>query len=208
MVGRVSAEQPCFASGFALLSLGAMGPRRTAILALVILAIAAAILLAFGRNPICTCGSIDLWVGARDSPRTSQMLADWYSLSHIVHGLLFYAALWMVARRWPVEWRFVAALAVEAAWEVTENTPFVLDRYRATTAALGYTGDSVINSLSDIAMMALGFLAARKLPVWASIVLLVALELVPLFVIRDNLALNVWTLLAPNAAIQAWQAGG
>ena len=207
MVARVSAEQPCFASGFALLSLGAMGPRRTAILALVILAIAAAILLAMGRNPICTCGTVELWVGSRDSPRTSQMLADWYSFSHIVHGLLFYAALWLAARRWPVEWRFVIALFIEAAWEVAENTPMVIDRYRATTAALGYTGDSVLNSLSDIAMMALGFAIARKLPVWTSIALLIALEVIPLFAIRDNLTLNVIGLIAPNEALQAWQAG-
>jgi hypothetical protein len=133
------------------------------------------------------------------------MLLDWYSLSHVVHGLLFYAALWLVTRRSPVEWRFLAALLVEASWEVIENTPFVIDRYRATTAALGYTGDSVLNSLSDILMMTLGFLAARKLPVRASIVLLIVLELVPLFVIRDNLTLNIWTLLAPNKAVQAWQ---
>jgi hypothetical protein len=181
---------------------------RAWILTFVILVTAAAILLAMGRNPICTCGSVDLWVGARDSPKTSQMLADWYSLSHVVHGLLFYAALWLVARRWPVEWRFLTALLIEASWEVIENTPFVIDRYRATTAALGYTGDSVINSLSDILMMALGFFAARKLPVRAAIALLVTLELVPLFVIRDNLFLNVWTLIAPNKAVQAWQAGG
>ena len=82
----------------------------------------------------------------------------------------------------------------------------VIDRYRETTAALGYSGDSVLNSLSDIAMMGLGFLLARKLPLWASVLLLVALELVPLFVIRDNLTLNIWILLAPNAAIAAWQA--
>src|SRR3954471_23600898 len=172
--------------------------RRSWLLAFAILAAAIAILLAMGRNPICTCGTVELWVGARDSPKTSQMLADWYSLSHVVHGLLFYAGLWLVARRWPVEWRFLAALLIEAGWEVTENTPMVIDRYRATTAALGYTGDSVINSLSDILMMVVGFLAARKLPVWASIALLLALELVPLFVIRDNLALNIWNLLAPN----------
>src|SRR3954466_12484137 len=175
--------------------------RRTVLVAVLILAAAGAILLAMGRNPICTCGAIDLWVGQRDSPKTSQMLVDWYSLSHVVHGLLFYAALWLVARRWPVTWRFLAALLIEASWEVTENTPMVIDRYRATTAALGYTGDSVINSLSDILMMAVGFLAARKLPLWASIALLLALELVPLFVIRDNLTLNIWNLLAPNAAI-------
>ena len=89
-------------------------PRRARCSSLIIVA-AAAILLAMGRNPICTCGTVELWVGGRDSPKTSQMLADWYSLSHIVHGLLFYAALWLVARRWPVEWRFLAALLIEAA---------------------------------------------------------------------------------------------
>jgi hypothetical protein len=182
-----------------------MTARKTAAAALLVIAAAAAIELAMGRHPICTCGSIDLWVGARDSPKTSQMLVDWYSLSHIVHGLLFYALLWFVARRWPVEWRFLIALLVEASWEVIENTPFVIDRYRETTAALGYSGDSVINSAADILMMCVGFLIARKLPVRASILLLVALELVPLFIIRDNLTLNIWNLLAPNAAVQAWQ---
>jgi hypothetical protein len=183
-----------------------MTRRRAAFAALAIIVIAAAILLAMERNPICTCGAVDLWVGARDSPKTSQMLVDWYSLSHMVHGLLFYAALWLVARRWPIEWRFLAALLIESAWEVTENTPWIIDRYRNTTAALGYTGDSVINSLADIAMMIVGFLVARKLPVWASVVLLILLEIVPLFVIRDNLTLNVWMLLAPNQAIAVWQA--
>jgi hypothetical protein len=181
--------------------------RRSWFLAFAVLAAAAAILLAMGRNPICTCGAVDLWVGTRDSPRTSQMVADWYSLSHIVHGLLFYAGLWLIARRWPVERRFLLALLIEASWEVIENTPMVIDRYRATTAAIGYTGDSVINSLSDISMMALGFLLARKLPVRASIALLLVLEIVPLFVIRDNLTLNLIALIAPSHAIQAWQAG-
>jgi hypothetical protein len=184
-----------------------MNRNRTAIAAFLIVAVAAAILLAMGRNPICTCGTIDLWVGARDTPKTSQMLADWYSLSHIVHGLLFFALLWLVARRWSIGTRFIAALLVESAWEVIENTPLVIDRYRETTAALGYSGDSVINSVSDILMMCVGFLVARKLPVWASLLLLIVLEIVPLFVIRDNLALNILNLIAPNAAIAAWQAG-
>jgi hypothetical protein len=185
-----------------------MTTRRAALAAILLVLAAAAILLAMGRHPICTCDAVDLWVGARDSPRTSQMLSDWYSFSHIVHGLLFYAALWLVARRVPVQWRFLAALLVEAAWEIVENTPLVIDRYREATAALGYSGDSVLNSLSDIAMMAVGFLAARKLPVWASLALLVVLELIPLFVIRDNLALNVWMLLWPDKAVAAWQAAG
>ena len=159
-----------------------------------------------GRNPICTCGRIALWVRARDSPETSQMLADWYSLSHVVHGLLFYGGLWLLFRRWSVGQRFLAALLLEASWEVIENTPLVIDRYRETTAALGYSGDSVVNSVSDMLMMAIGFLAARRLPLWASLLVVVSLELVPLFVIRDNLTLNVWNLLAPNATVVAWQA--
>jgi hypothetical protein len=181
---------------------------RATLAALILVAVAAAILLAMGRPLICTCGTVALWEPSALSPRTSQMLADWYSPSHLVHGFLFYAALWLAARRWPVERRFLVALLVEAAWEVIENTPMVIDRYREATTAIGYTGDSVINSLSDIAMMALGFVAARRLPLWASVVVVLVLELVPLFVIRDNLTLNVWMLLAPNDAIRAWQGGG
>ena len=183
-----------------------MTSRRAALAALAIVILAAGVLLAMGRNPICTCGAVDLWVAGRDSPRTSQMLADWYSFSHIVHGFLFYAALWLIAREWPIERRFLSALVVEAAWEIVENTPMVIDRYRTATAALGYTGDSVINSVSDIAMMALGFLAARRLPLSASIAIVLLLELVPLLVIRDNLTLNVWMLLWPSEALRAWQA--
>ncbi|MBV9529013.1 DUF2585 family protein [Sphingomonas sp.] len=182
--------------------------QRTATAAMALMAIAAAALLAMGRHAICTCGTVELWVGGRDSPKTSQMLADWYSASHIVHGLLFYAALWLLARRMPVQWRLLAALIVETAWEIVENTPMVIDRYRHATAALGYSGDSVINSMSDITMMLIGFLLAHKLPLWASVALLIVLELVPLAVIRDNLTLNVWMLLAPNPAIAAWQAAG
>ena len=180
--------------------------RRTGLAALFILAAAAAVELAMGRHAICTCGTVDLWVGSRDSPETSQMIADWYSFSHIVHGLLFYGALWLVARRSPVEWRFIAAVLIEATWEVVENTPLVIDRYRQTAAALGYNGDSLLNSMSDILMMAVGFLAARKLPPWAAVALVILLEIVPLVAIRDNLTLNIWNLVAPNPAVGAWQA--
>ena len=164
-----------------------------------------AILWAMHRPPICACGAVTLW--GSEGPAQSQMLADWYSPSHIVHGLLFYAVLrWL----WPkggVELRFLAALIVEAAWEVVENTPMVIDRYREATIALGYSGDSILNSASDVTMMALGFLAARRLPVWISIVALLVLELVPLIVIRDNLTLNIIMLVAPNDAMLNWQAG-
>jgi hypothetical protein len=182
-------------------------PVRAATAAILILAATAALLLLMGRPAICTCGTVALWVNESDSSRTSQMLADWYSLSHIVHGLLFYAGLWLLFRKWPVERRFLVALANEVAWEIIENTPMIINRYREETAALGYTGDSVINSMSDIAMMTLGFLIARKLPVWWAVVIVLVLELIPLAVIRDNLTLNVWMLLAPNEAIKAWQAG-
>ena len=181
--------------------------RRASIAAIVIVVAAAAMLLAMGRPPICTCGTVALWEPSASSARTSQMLADWYSPSHLIHGLLFYWLLWLAFRRWPVERRFLAAMAIETAWELVENTPLIIDRYREATIALGYNGDSVINSTSDIAMMALGFLAARRLPVWASVALGLALELAALLVIRDNLTLNIIMLLAPNDAIRAWQAG-
>ena len=180
--------------------------RKAAIAASAIIVVAAATELAMGRQFFCTCGSLDLWVGARDSPKTSQMLLEWYSLSHLVHGLIFYAALWLLFRRWPIGQRFLAAVIVEASWEVIENTPLVIDRYRETAAALGYNGDSIVNSISDILMMCIGFLAARKLPLWASLLLVVILELIPLLVIRDNLTLNVWNLIAPSPTVAAWQA--
>jgi hypothetical protein len=178
---------------------------RALVVASLVLVATALPLLAMGRPPICTCGEVTLW--GKVGPTQSQMLADWYSPSHIVHGLLFYAFLWLVARSWPVERRLLVAIVVEAAWEIVENTPMIIDRYREATIALGYTGDSVLNSVSDVAMMALGFLAARKLPLWAAVALLLVLELVPLIVIRDNLALNIWMLVAPNDALRAWQAG-
>ena len=181
---------------------------RAAAAAILILAATAALLYMMGRPPICSCGSVDLWVGEANSSRTSQMLSDWYSPSHIVHGFLFYAALSLFARKWPIERRFLAALTIEAAWEIVENTPMIINRYREATTALGYTGDSVLNSMSDIAMMGLGFLLARKLPVWVSVAVVLVLEVVPLIIIRDNLTLNVWMLLAPNEAVKAWQAGG
>ena len=172
---------------------------------LLVLGLSVAILLAMGRPPLCTCGTVDLW--GREGPTQSQMLADWYSLSHIVHGFLFYGILHLLFRSISLEQRFASALVVEAAWEIFENTPMVIDRYREATIALGYSGDSILNSASDIAMMAFGFLAARRLPAWASVAAVLLLELVPLIVIRDNLVLNVWMLLAPSDAIRGWQAG-
>lgn len=168
-------------------------------------ALAALILWSIGRPAICTCGSVALWgpVG----PEQSQMIFDWYTPSHIVHGFLFYALLQLAAPRWPVERRFLVALVVEAAWEVLENTPLIIDRYRETTIALGYSGDSILNSISDIVAMAVGFWSARRFPVWASAALVLSLELLALIAIRDNLTLNILMLIAPIEAVNAWQGG-
>ena len=181
--------------------------QRPLLAAFAVVLIAVAILWLMGRPPICTCGEIDLWVNSAASPRTSQMLADWYSPSHVLHGILFYGLLTVLFRRWTVQRRFLAATLIEVAWELVENSPIIIDRYREATVAIGYTGDSILNSVSDIAMMGLGFLLARKLPIWATLGLIVALEVIPLLIIRDNLSLNVLMLLAPNPAIKAWQAG-
>jgi hypothetical protein len=186
--------------------MGALASRqKPLVIVVVVLLVAVAILWAMGRPPICTCATVALW--GREGPTQSQMLADWYSPSHVVHGFLFYAVLHLFFRRVAIEWRLLGALLIEASWEIVENTPMIIDRYREATIALGYSGDSILNSASDIVMMAVGFFVARRLPVWASIAIVLVLELVPLFVIRDNLTLNVWMLLAPNDAIRAWQAG-
>ena len=182
---------------------------RTAWLTVVALvAAAAAILLLMGRPPICTCGTIKLWVGTANGPDNSQHLSDWYSLSHIIHGFLLCALSWLVLRRRGPGLRVIAAVGVEAGWEILENSPFIIDRYRHATMALGYSGDTVINSVSDISAMILGFVLARRLPVWTTVALAIGFELLTLAVIRDNLTLNILMLVSPSDAIRTWQAAG
>ncbi|WP_376087931.1 DUF2585 domain-containing protein [Roseomonas sp. CCTCC AB2023176] len=180
--------------------------RRHAFLILVVAGGMAAILLAMGRLPIAASGTIELWHGRVNDAGNSQHLSDWYSPSHLIHGLIFYAVLRLAMPRASLGLRASLAAVTEAAWEIAENTPAVINRYREATAALGYTGDSVLNSLSDLGFMLLGFWLASRLPPRASVALAVGLELLTLVLIRDNLTLNVLMLVHPVPAIRDWQA--
>lgn len=189
-------------------------PHRRAVIASLVLALlAGAVLLAMGRNPICECGTVKLWHGTVQSSENSQHLTDWYAPSHFTHGLIMYFFAWLLWNKWslfggkPIRWALPIAVAVEAAWEIMENTPMVIDRYRAVTMSWGYSGDSVVNSLGDIGWMIVGFLAASRIPTWASVALALFLELLTLWTIRDNLTLNVVMLFWPIEAIRQWQGG-
>lgn len=163
-----------------------------------------------GRVPICTCGYVKLWHGVVFSAENSQHVSDWYTFSHVIHGFGFYWLAWLIGRRlgWSLGVRFTIAMAVEASWEVLENTPMVIDRYRATTIALDYYGDSILNSVADMGAMGLGFFLAARLPVAVTIVLTLVMELGVGWMIRDNLLLNIIQLVYPLEFILRWQQGG
>ena len=181
---------------------------------LALVALAVAILFAMDRPPICTCGTVELWHGTVQSNGNSQHITDWYSPSHFTHGLIMYFVAWLLWVRLGLfggrlaRWALPIAVLVEAAWEVSENTPMVIDRYRAVTVSWGYSGDSIVNSAADISWMVAGFLVATRLPARASVVLAIALELLTLWIIRDNLTLNVIMLFWPIEAIRQWQGMG
>ena len=167
----------------------------------------ALVLLWMGRVPICECGYVKLWHGAAVSSENSQHLSDWYSPSHLIHGLLFYWLLWLAARGQPMGLRLTIATLVEIAWEIAENTETVIQRYREATIALDYFGDSVLNSVADAAFMVAGFLLAARMPVWLSLAIAILLELFVGWMIRDNLTLNVLMLVWPLDAVRVWQGG-
>lgn len=171
-----------------------------------IILLTAAYLLWIGREPICKCGYVKLWHGEVISAENSQHLSDWYTPSHIIHGLLFFAALWLVAPRLSLGWRLAVATMVECIWEIIENSDAVIERYRTVTISLDYYGDSVINTVFDVFAMILGFWLAARLPIWASVALIVPFEGMTMLIIRDGLALNVLMLLWPLDSIAQWQA--
>jgi hypothetical protein len=176
-------------------------------IALGIAAAGAAALYAMGRTPICTCGTVKLWHGDPLSAENSQHLTDWYSPSHVLHGLVFYLALYWLLPRRGLGTRLVLATLFEVAWEVIENTDAMIDRYREVTISLGYYGDSIVNSAMDVAMMWLGFMIAAVAPVWLSVLLFVAAELIVGIAIRDGLLLNVLMVVWPLDSVLAWQQG-
>jgi hypothetical protein len=176
--------------------------------ALIVFAVVAAIELHSGRSLLGPDRHFGWWDGNVWSSENSQRVADAYSFSHIIHGMVFYAFLWLVARRLPLKYRFIAALIIEACWELLENSPLIINRYRAATIAQGYVGDSVLNSVCDVGMVVIGFLIARYSKIWISILLVIVLEVGCLFWVRDNLTLNVLMLVHPVESIKVWQSEG
>lgn len=161
-----------------------------------------------GRSLLGPSGTFGWWEASVWSSENSQRVADAYTFSHIIHGMLFYAFLWLVARKLPVKYRFVLALIMEALWELFENSPFIIERYRAVTIAQGYVGDSVLNSVSDVVFAGIGFFISRFSKLWTSVFLIILMEVGCFFWVRDNLTLNIIMLIYPSEVIKTWQSEG
>jgi hypothetical protein len=182
-----------------------LSTRTLVVAGLAVVAATAAIELWMGRLPLGPDGRFGWWETDIWSAAMSQRFADPYSFSHILHGVLFYAALWLTARGASLTTRALGALLLEGAWEVLENSPIIINRYREVTISLGYEGDSVLNSMGDVVMMAIGFGLAARLRLWQSLAFVALVELVMLGLLRDNLTLNILMLLYPIDAIRDWQ---
>lgn len=170
-------------------------------------AVTATILYTMGQPLICKCGYVKLWHGVVISSENSQHLSDWYTPSHIIHGILFFGLFTLFLRKTDINVRLVLSLIVECAWEILENTDMIINRYRESTISLDYFGDSVINSSADILAMVVGFFLASRLPVWASVAIIIVFEATTTYLIRDGLTLNILMLVWPLEAVKTWQGG-
>ncbi len=176
--------------------------------ALVLMVITAGVELGMGRLVLGPDGRFGLWESDIWSSEQSQRVADPYTFSHTIHGMLFYGFLWLVARKMPLRYRFIGALLLEASWEILENSPLIINRYREVTISLGYVGDSILNSLSDIVFAGMGFVFAWRARVWVTVLVILTMEIGTALWVRDNLTLNVIMLVHPVEAIKAWQSAG
>jgi hypothetical protein len=177
-----------------------------------ILVVQIVVLYAMGRQFICNCGVIKFWEGDVMSSSNSQQIADWYTFSHIIHGFVFYGFFVWVSRRFfkkigglPLGLIFIGAVLLETGWEILENSTWIIEYYRNNTVSLGYIGDSILNSVFDVIWMSIGFVMAKKFPVWAIILLAVLFEIMTGYFVRDGLFLNILMFIYPSEAIKAWQ---
>jgi hypothetical protein len=183
-----------------------LATRRT-LLAAVVLMIAFVGLLYFEGRPWWCKHGLGLWTVAW-TRCTSQHFLDPYALTHVLHGILFYWLLYPLAEKLALHWRVFTALALEVGWELLENSPWVIDRYRQDTAALDYTGDSILNAVGDVLTTLIGIVFASQFSWKISLALFIVLEIGLLYLIRDNLTLNVFMLFFPLESLKEWQLGG
>lgn len=183
------------------------GDRYVAATYLLIVIAAVVILQIQGRVWWCQAGDLAPWSWDIWSTHNSQHIIDPYSFTHVLHGVLEFWLIGLVFRRMPIVWRLALAVFIESSWEVAENSAAVIERYRSATISLDYFGDSIINSIADIACCSMGFLIAYKLRFWRSFALFVVTEILLIIFIRDSLIINIIMLLFPVEAIKTWQMG-
>lgn len=160
-----------------------------------------------GRIWWCKYADYNPWVSDAWSTHTSQHLFDPYVFTHILHGVLFYWLASLIFPKMSFGWRFFIAILAESAWEVLENSSYIIEKYRENTASLDYFGDSIFNSVGDVLACAFGFWLAYKLKFWWSLAFFLIVEIILLLTIRDSLLLNILLLVYPIDAIKNWQTG-